>query len=305
MIRSLMAGVAGLKSQQIRMDVIANNIANVNTTSFKSGRVLFTELLSQNIRGNSTSQIGVNSINPAQVGLGVTVSAIDCLFGQGSLMATNRVLDLTVDGNGLFVLASFDPNDVQGGVVSDGAVPTKNFYTRDGAFYVNEAGYLVNSSGLYVLGNSQDIAPDLAAFDDTARAPIRLYDPTTHGLETIRITSDGGIWVTVYDDTGTRSSGYIGTIGLDNYPNPENLIKLGFNLLEVPVDDQNVPTSTGWGAPESGGRGKALSGNLEMSNVDLSTEFSNMIITQRGYQASARVITVSDDMLRELIDIKR
>jgi len=302
-IRSLMSGVAGLKSQQVRMDVIANNIANVNTTSFKSGRVLFTELLSQNIRGNSTSQIGVNSINPAQVGLGVAVSAIDCLFGQGSLMATNRVLDMAVDGNGLFLLGAYTPGD--DGTVDLSGEPSKYYYTRDGAFYVNEEGYLVNSSGHYVLGNTQDISPNLQAFDDTVRSPIRLYDPATHGLETIRVTSDGGVWVTVYDDTGARSSGYIGTIGLDNYPNPENLMKLGFNLLEVPLDDSGTPTSTGWGAPESGGRGKALSGNLEMSNVDLSTEFSNMIITQRGYQASARVITVSDDMLRELIDIKR
>jgi flagellar hook protein FlgE len=290
------------------MDVIANNIANVNTTAFKSGRVNFQEVLSQNIRGNSVSLVGVDSINPAQIGLGVAVQSIDTLFGQGAPTTTNRVLDIMIDGNGFFRLAEYSGDQI-----------IEYYYTRDGAFYVTNDGYLVNAAGLYVLGVgdpagegwlteveiAQVIDGTYTVADDFPGERIRLFDPEADGtgdmpnnLTTLRIDSNGLVFVNGRTDRAAL-------ILLDNYTNVENLVRLGGNLYEVPLDG-DIPHSDGWGVPGSaGGQGKLISGALEMSNVDLSTEFANMITTQRGFQANARVITVSDEMLSELINLKR
>lgn len=314
MIRSLSAGVSGLRNHQVRMDVIANNIANVNTTAFKAGRTMFREILSQNIRGNSMSFVGTDSVNPAQVGLGITMQSIDMLFSQGSPTTTNRVLDAMIDGNGFFRVAN---------VQFDGDDPTviEYFYTRDGSFYVNDQGYLVNSSGLYVLGvgNAEYLDQDgindiinrvYKVEDEFYGEPIRLFNPEAgdddeiaNVLTTLRIDPNGLVFVNGVMDRA-------GLILVDNYTNPENLTRLGANLYEVPLFGEDFenrnPSNDGWGVPGSGhGQGKLISGSLELSNVDLSTEFANMIITQRGYQANTRVITTSDDMLGELINLKR
>lgn len=261
MIRSLYSAVSGMRNHQVRMDVIGNNIANVNTTGFKAGRVNFQDILIQNIRGNSLSQLGVNSINPSQIGLGMAVESIDSFFGQGSMTITGRVLDLAIDGNGFFVVE--DSNE-------------KKYYTRDGAFYIDNNGDLVNASGYYVLGSDG--------------SKINLGGG--ENIETIRIDKSGKIYL---NDETTE----VATIGIDNYLNPENLSKAGNNLYKVPDNNANP------GEPFTEGRGSVQSGNLEMSNVDLTNEFANMIVTQRGYQANARLVTVSDQMLQELIDLKR
>ncbi|MEW6458886.1 MAG: flagellar hook-basal body complex protein [Bacillota bacterium] len=311
MIRSLTSGVSGLRNHQVRMDVIANNIANVNTTAFKTGRVNFQEILSQNIRGTSASAIGVDSINPAQIGLGMSVQSIDMLFGQGALTTTYRVLDLAIDGNGFFRLGKYSDEGI-----------IEYYYTRDGSFYVNSEGYLVNAAGLYVLGvgdpggegwlGEDDIANVINGNYEVPQGPgerIRLFDPDAgddgdipNNLTTLRIDANGLIFVNGRTDRAAL-------ILIDNYGNPENLTRLGGNLYEVPLRDQDAeptPYNEGWGVPDSGGgQGRLVSGALEMSNVDLSTEFANMITTQRGFQANARVITVSDEMLHELINLKR
>jgi len=306
MIRSLSAAVSGLRNHQIRMDVIANNIANVNTTAFKTGRVNFQEVLSQNIRGNSASNIGVDSINPAQIGLGVAVQSIDMLFGQGAPTTTNRVLDIMIDGNGFFRLAKYSGTDI-----------IEYYYTRDGSFYVNNDGYLVNAAGLHVLGVGTDTRLDATGIADviagTYTMPagpgerIRLFDPEaapggplSNSLTTLRVDPNGLAYINGQMDQAAL-------ILVDNYSNPENLSRLGGNLYEVPLTDTPpVPFNQGWGVPNSaGGQGKLLSGALEISNVDLSSEFAAMITTQRGFQANARVITVSDEMLNELINLKR
>jgi flagellar hook protein FlgE len=242
------------------MDVIGNNIANVNTTGFKTSRVNFQEMFSQNIRGNSISNIGINSVNPSQIGLGQAVSSIDSFFAQGAMQVTGRTLDMAVDGNGFFML-----QDAQSG---------QNYYTRDGAFYLNTNGDLVNSAGLYVLdssGNAINLGTDISA---------------------LRIDKNGKVYV-----NGSETEAAI--IGIGIVTNPEGLLRAGNNLYVVP---DNTPNP---GEPMAEGRGVLLSGNLEMSNVDLTNEFANMIVTQRAYQASARVITTSDQMLQELVDLKR
>lgn len=137
MMRSLFSGVSGLKSHQTRMDVIGNNIANVNTTGFKSSRVTFADTLSQTLSGASAPQDNIGGTNPKQIGLGTGVASIDTLFTNGSVQSTGKNTDLCLSGNGLFIVK-------QGG---------QTYYTRDGAFEFDaEGNYVLPSSGLYVQG---------------------------------------------------------------------------------------------------------------------------------------------------------
>lgn len=137
MMRSLYSGVSGLKNHQTRMDVIGNNISNVNTTGFKSGRVTFADTLSQNLSGAAAPQGGKGGTNPKQIGLGSSVSSIDTLFTDSSPQSTGVNTDLCLSGNGLFI--------VSGG--NQGV-----YYTRNGNFRFDEQGNYVNADGLFVQG---------------------------------------------------------------------------------------------------------------------------------------------------------
>lgn len=137
MMRSLFSGVSGLKSHQTRMDVIGNNIANVNTTGYKSSRVNFEDMISQTTASASSATDTVGGTNPKQIGLGTGVGSIDLLFTDGSVQSTGKNTDLALSGNGLFVVK-------QG---------SQTYYTRDGAFAFDADGnYVLPSSGLYVQG---------------------------------------------------------------------------------------------------------------------------------------------------------
>ncbi|MBO6204031.1 MAG: flagellar hook-basal body complex protein [Selenomonas sp.] len=137
MMRSLFSGVAGLKGHQTRMDVIGNNIANVNTTGFKSSRVTFADTLNQTTSGASAPGDNIGGTNPKQIGLGVGISSIDLLFTDGSVQSTGKNTDLCLSGNGLFVVK-------QGSDV---------YYTRDGAFEFDAKGnYVLPGNGMFVQG---------------------------------------------------------------------------------------------------------------------------------------------------------
>lgn len=137
MMRSLFAGVSGLKSHQTRMDVIGNNISNINTVGFKSSRVTFSDILSQTQTGASTPGTSLGGTNPKQIGLGTAVGSIDVIFNDGSPQATGKNTDVALSGNGLFVLKSGN----------------QYYYTRDGAFEFDAQGnYVLPGSGYYVQG---------------------------------------------------------------------------------------------------------------------------------------------------------
>jgi len=136
---ALYAGVSGLQNQQRALDIIGNNIANVNTTGFRGGRVLFQDLFSQTIQGASGPSGGRSGTNPAQVGLGVGLANIDINFNQGSFQTTNIGSDLGIQGDGFFVL-------------SDGSA---QFFSRDGSFSVDPTGFLMDpATGYRVQGYS-------------------------------------------------------------------------------------------------------------------------------------------------------
>ena len=136
-MRSLYAGVSGLQNHQVRMDVIGNNISNVNTTGFKKGRVNFQDMLSQTLSGAARPTEELGGVNPKQVGLGMSVASIDTIHTQGSLQTTGVSTDLAIQGNGFFTMRDGD----------------KMFYTRAGAFGLDETGNLVNpANGMRVQG---------------------------------------------------------------------------------------------------------------------------------------------------------
>nr|Q56326.1 RecName: Full=Flagellar hook protein FlgE [Treponema phagedenis]AAA73467.1 flagellar hook polypeptide [Treponema phagedenis] len=137
MMRSLFSGVSGMQNHQTRMDVIGNNVANVNTTGFKRGRVNFQDLISQQLSGASRPNEEVGGVNPKEVGLGVMVASIDTVHTQGALQTTGINTDIAIQGNGFFIL-------------KDGE---KSFYTTAGAFGVDRDGTLVNpANGMRVQG---------------------------------------------------------------------------------------------------------------------------------------------------------
>jgi flagellar hook protein FlgE len=139
----LFSGVSGLQNHQTRMDVVGNNIANINTTGFKKGRVNFQDMLYQQLAGASRPTGEVGGVNPKEVGLGMSVASIDTLHTQGSFQSTGKGNDLAIMGNGFFVLKE----------------GTSSYYTRAGGFSDDENGNLVNpSNGWFVQGwMAQDV----------------------------------------------------------------------------------------------------------------------------------------------------
>ncbi len=136
-LRALSSGVSGLKGHQTMMDVIGNNISNINTIGFKSGRVTFSEAFAQTIRNANQPQTQLGGSNPQQVGLGISVNTVDTQFSQGNIESTSNVTDLALQGNGFFIVK-------QNG---------KQLYTRAGSFSLDASGKLVNAgTGAIVQG---------------------------------------------------------------------------------------------------------------------------------------------------------
>src|SRR5690625_162961 len=138
MLRSMYAGISGMRGFQTKLDVIGNNIANVNTVGFKKGRVTFQDMMSQMTAGAQASTTTRGGVNPMQVGLGSQLGSIDNIHTQGFRQATQNILDFSIEGDGMFI-------------VRDG---TSEWYTRAGNFYLDDNGYIVMSDGLYLLGYS-------------------------------------------------------------------------------------------------------------------------------------------------------
>ncbi|WP_061271132.1 flagellar hook protein FlgE [Leptospira interrogans] len=464
MMRSLYSGVSGLKNHQVRMDVIGNNISNVNTHGFKTERVTFQDMISQELRGASEPKENIGGVNPQQVGLGSLIAAIDKIMTQGSLQTTGKNTDVAISGEGFFIVKDGD----------------KQFYTRAGAFNLDKNGYYVNpANGLKVQGwnsrlddkgnkyinsaasiediiipvyskeparatsqidfksnlnsSAPAVPPDatqeeitamindpdpkmrrghvttINTFDDqgiqrefkmefykvrdnTWKARLSMTDSTqlsvdvsgTGGQNTqlpgnteleFGFTPDGKL-VYVSDGVDSMNSGklnakvsfripgnpaiqnfdlnlgeagmvngitqfssdfttkavkqdgytmgYLESFSIDNsgtitgvfsnevrqplarvatavFNNPAGLDKAGDTMFSYSMNS---------GEPNIGeagvqGRGKINAGLLEMSNVDLSDQFTDMIVTQRGFQANSRTITTSDQMIQEVLGLKR
>jgi flagellar hook protein FlgE len=283
MLRSLSSGVSGIQQFQEQMDVISNNIANVNTTGFKSSRVEFADSFSATLRGSSSADGSASATPAIQVGSGVTTSGIKNVFTQGALARTGYQTDLAVDGEGFFVVR--DP------------VTATQYVTRAGDFRLDANGYLTSDAGLHVQGYSDGALATVGdvKIDDTGRPATS--DPAATFVS-FSISPEGLIKVRLSDATEyTR-----GQILMQRFSDPQALMKEGLNLYSGMASAGPLAAPS---APQSNGLGRIESGALEVSNVDLANEFANMITTQRAFQANARIITTSDEMLQELVALKR
>jgi len=290
MIRSLSTAITGLRGHQVRFDVVGNNIANVNTTAYKSSQARFEDLFSQTIQGATAPLGATGGSNPSQVGLGMRVSAILNNHSQGPIQYTGRVTDLAVEGSGFFVLRS-------GGEI---------YYTRDGSFSLDRDGTLVNANGLQVLGwtSAAGVLPDPATMTATTmdEINIQLGDPYPGA------PGDPALLSFVIDTSGVISGlladgsvQALGQLAMAGFNNVEGLSKRGGNLYEGTANSGAASV----GPPHSGGRGQVRSYSLEMSNVDLAFEFTELIVASRGFQANTRVVSTSDEILVEVINMKR
>jgi flagellar basal-body rod protein FlgG len=271
MVRSLWTGASGMIAQQLNVDNIANNLANVNTTGYKTEVMEFKSLLYQTIQTKSTTANEEQKPIGAEVGLGVRNSSITSVFTQGSLLETAGVANFAVDGNGFFAVRGADGN---------------TYYTRNGnfAYDLTEEGLaLSNSDGLEVL--------------DTQGQPITLDGD----LITSKITvgNDGTLYYP--DDDGVPQSLGV-TIGLWQFNNPAGLDKTGDSLFAVSdVSGEAMNEATNTNLKKS----KLIQGYLEGSNVQIADEMVNLIIAQRAYEMNSKVITTSDEMLQQANQLKR
>jgi flagellar hook protein FlgE len=410
----LFAGISGLRAHQTMMDVVGNNIANINTTGYKSSDVVFEDTLSQTINSAGSPQSGQGGTNPSQVGLGVKLGGIVTNFAQGATQLTGRATDLAIQGDGFFAVRhgaetlytrdgsfQFDANGtltttdgdvVQGWNATAGVINT-NAATTDlklplGTLLppkqtgnVTLAGNVPSNATPYAAGPPETgtkIVTSITAYDGQGNAvPLTFqltadntadswtatvldsggntlgtstmtFDPTTGNLATpsparFTFSPGGASWggksvsvdingvtefggantlaatsqdgsaegsmqsFTIGDDgtlVGVFSNGLkqsLGRISLAAFNNPPGLEKVGGSLYRQTVNSGTAVLGTAG----NGGRGTLAGGTLEMSNVDLAQEFSYLIMAQRGFQANARVITTSDEVLQDLVQLKR
>ena len=283
MMRSMFSAISGLSVHQEMMDVTANNISNVNTIGFKSASVSFEDALSQMQRGASAPTATAGGTDAEQVGLGVRLGAISNIMTAGAVQTTGNALDVAIQGDGFFRIVS-DPTQLAGG--------TPNYmYTRAGNFTTDANGDLVTVDGNYVVGYTFSNAgvPQVGTATET-----KITIPP--GSQSVTVAQDGTVSVT--DSAGVVTK--IAIISMAKFPNDAGLMRVSGNNWKT---TQNSGTEQA-GIAATNGLGSLTPGAVEMSNVNLAQEFTNMITAERGFQANSRVITTSDEMLQELVNLK-
>lgn len=408
MMRSMFAGVSGLRSHQTMMDVVGNNIANVNTAGFKSAQITFGEAMAQTLQGPAGSGLESGGTNPLQIGLGVRVASIDGVFTQGAIQITGRPTDIAIQGDGFFIIQDSSGRqytragtfrwDESGNLVapggqlvqgwladSDGIVQTQtavqginlplsqviepvptSLVQVGGNLSANDPIGATHTTSIVVydsLGEPQELLVDLEktaantwdvvatingtsltlssgtiTFDSdgnlTSAGTISAsgYTPPGASAMTLDLVLNGGSPLVQFGGTSSAESvaqngnaiGFLtdfaiaangsisgqfsngetkvlAMIATATFNNPSGLIRAGETRFEASVNSGQPLI----GAPGNGNRGMLAAGALEMSNVDLAQEFTNLIIAQRGFQANSRVITASDEILADLVNLKR
>ncbi len=266
------SGVSALDQFQQQLNVIGNNIANVDTSGFKSANMEFATAFSQTI--------GTSAAGSEQIGTGVLTSSITNDYSQGAISTTGIPTNLAVNGPGFFLVK--DPSTGQ------------EYATRDGNFAVDKNGFLVTSTGMRVQGYTDST--------HTAVGDIQLNNPgtSTDLSPAIGATFDtsGNATIVLSDDTTIAG----GQVLLQNFTAPTQLISVGNNLYTNLSAASPIGSA---GAPGSNGLGNLATSSLEMSNVDLAGQLTSLITTQRAYEANTKVITTSDEILQDLVNLKR
>jgi flagellar hook protein FlgE len=285
MMRSMFAAISGLKAHQVMLDVTAADIANVNTLGYKSSRMTFRDSLSQLQRGGSAPGVSQGGSNAVQVGLGSQVGSIDNLMGGGALQTTGNPLDVAISGEGWFRIGP-----ANGGTPAAPGLPTTVSYTRAGNFTTNDQGFLTTADGQYVMGRNVLPAGTPGTTDQLLNIPA--------GSSSLSIGQDGSV---TYQPGGGGPRVTAGYISLAKFANQGALERGGSNAWTA-GPNAGAPQV---GTPGANAYGVTASGSVEMSNVDLASEFTNLITAQRGFQANSRIISTADQMLQDLVSLVR
>lgn len=340
MLRSLYSGISGMKVNQTKLDVIGNNLANVSTTAFKGSRVNFSTTISQTLGSASAASDSLGGVNGKQIGLGAQISSIDKIMSQGSMQSTSRSLDVAVDGSGYFMVATGPAltGDADAITIKDngvGTMPANSSvaYTRDGSFVLDNEGNLLTSKGYRVLGFATKSGVDANVpanpVDNIQKDGKVLYVESNNTTEVIddklvslkipdkvvknnievavksfNISADGLI-------TGVLETGEItalGQIAMSSFKNEVGLTDIGNNMYEPSGSSGAAIISSGKNSTagrDSSGYGDILQGYLEMSGVDMAEQFTDMIVATKAFQAAGKTITTGDEILSEIINLKR
>lgn len=265
LLGTLTSGVSALQSFSAGLNTIGNDIANVDTTAYKSQSTSFADTFN---------------------GVGVQVSNVSTDFSQGALSTTGNPTDLGISGNGYFIVEDPATGD--------------QYATRDGQFTVNSSGYLVTAQGYEVMG----LTGGSASASPTTLGPIKLGTPPTGTqLQSISIGTSGN-FVETYSDGSQATTNQI---LMQNFTDPSQLVSEGGNLYTnlAAAGPMSSSLAASTNTPGSQGLGTIEAGTLEQSNVDLTTQFANMITMQRGFEANARLVTVSDQILQDIVNLKQ
>jgi flagellar hook protein FlgE len=288
LIGTLTSGVSAMRAFTKGLEVIGNNIANVNTTGYKASTASFQESFSNTLRSSAPSTATSSNLSAIQVGTGVGLGSINANMNQGALSTTGVSTDLGVSGNGFFRVKNI--------------VDSSEYATRAGDFRIDDQGYLVTSKGYRVQGLTGGTA--LAA-PATVGDVVLGTPPTGTQLQSFSFDRQGNLIEFYSDGTSATTNKLL----LQNFRDPSALQKAGDNLYNGFVAAGPVGgvalVNTGENNPGTNGLGTVEAGTLELSNVDLTEQFANMITTQRSFQASSRIVTVSDSVLEEVVNLKR
>ncbi|MFZ4588388.1 MAG: flagellar hook-basal body complex protein [Terrimicrobiaceae bacterium] len=279
LLNSFNSGVAGIKTFSKSLEVIGDNIANVNSTGFKGSRVTNQDNFSETLKYSSAAADPVAGTNAMQVGTGSSVASISQRFTQGALSTTGGPTDLGITGKGFFKVQNTSTEEF--------------FYTRAGDFRLDDTGNLLTNQGLSVMG--------------IGNTPIKI-DPLTgtNPLQSFKIEKDGTVLAYYANGTAPINKGQVLLTG---FANPNALMRVGDNLLSNGTQTDGAadgPAGATDGTADTNSLyGNIIQGTLELSNVDLTQQFSDLIVAQRAFQANSRVITVSDSVMDEIVNLKR
>jgi flagellar basal-body rod protein FlgG len=265
-VQTLYTAATGMQALETKLDVIANNMANINTTGFKKDRANFEDVFYRQYRlPGATDGDGNITSTGIEVGLGSRVSSTQSNHEQGAFETTNNQLDMAIEGDGFFQV-----QNPSGG----------NFlYTRAGNFGINANGDLVlgSANNGYLLEPSINIDPN--ATD-------------------IVITADGQVQIRTQDSTTLQT---VGQLNLAKFVNPDGLLKLGDNLYQQ-TDASGDPQV---GNPGQQGFGNVRQGFLEASNVEPVTELIDLITTQRAFELNSQVVQAGDQIMQIVANLRR
>ena len=273
-MRSLWTAASGMNGQQLAVDTIANNMANVNTTAFKRERVEFQSLLYQTIQGagQNPELVGNRPAN-LQVGHGVRPVASTRNFTMGTLEPTGNNIDFAINGNGFFTIDRGDGSTA---------------YTRDGSFNLSPIGggelALVTNEGFFVLNNNGD----------------QITFPDTMNLQDLMVNQNGQFTYRQGDGGEIVDMGF--SFGLVQFSNKQGLESIGGNLF-IETAASGAATQEAPGAV--GQMSNMIQGHLERSNVQIAEEMVSLIVSQRAFEINSRVIQTSDQMLQEASNMRR